>query len=113
MRTDENPAKGLTGKDPNSDVTVDSHVSYGLYVSDLRYISYSKTLEGINEIASHSITFPNRIVRLKIDENDQEIGHFKDLTNSYELYHYVFTQQDIKFARNLDKVLVEGYIRVE
>lgn len=60
MRTDENPAKGLTEKDPNSDVTVDSHVSYGLYVSDLRYISYSKTLEGINEIASHSITFPNR-----------------------------------------------------
>lgn len=112
-RADEDPAKGLTAKDPNSGVTVDSHVSYGSHGSDSRYISCSKTLEGINEFASHSRTFPKRIVRLKINENHPEIKSIIDLTDSYELHRHVFTQQGINFARKFDEVLVEGRIRAE
>lgn len=67
LRADEDPAKGLTAKDPNSVVTVDFHVSYGSNGSDSRYISCSKTLEGINEFASHSIAFPRRIVRIELN----------------------------------------------
>lgn len=113
MRPDEDPAKGLKAKDPNSDVTIDSHVSYGSYGPDSRYISCSKTLEGINLFASNSIKFPKRIVKLNIDENDREIERIIDLTNSHELYQHVFTQQGINFARKFDEVLVEGRIRAE
>uniref|UniRef100_K1PNZ0 Uncharacterized protein n=1 Tax=Magallana gigas TaxID=29159 RepID=K1PNZ0_MAGGI len=77
LRADEDPAKGLTAKDPNSVVTVDSHVSYGSYGSDSRYISCSKTLEGINEFASHSKTFPRRIgyvYRLLRNDENPEMG---------------------------------------
>lgn len=113
LRPDEDPAKGLKAKDPNSDVTIDSHVSYGSYGPDSRYISCSKTLEGINLFASNSIKFPKRIVKLNIDENDPEIKRIIDLTNSHELYQHVFTQQGINFARKFDEVLVEGRIRAE
>lgn len=47
LRPDEDPAKGLKAKKPNSDVTIDSHVSYGSYGPDSRFIC-SKTLSGIN-----------------------------------------------------------------
>lgn len=112
LRADEDPAKGLTAKDPNSDVTVDFHVSYGSNGSDSRYISCSKTLEGITEFASHSITFPRRIVRIELNENDQDINII-DLTNYYERIQHVFTQRGINFARKFDEVLVEGRIRAE
>lgn len=113
LRADEDPAKGLTAKNPNSGVSVDSHVSFGSYGSDSRYISCSKTLEVINEFASHSKTFPKRIVRLKTDENDPEIKRIIDLTDPHELRQHVFTQQGINFARKFDEVLVEGRIRAE
>lgn len=112
LRADEDPAKGLTAKDPNSDVTVDFHVSYGSNGSDSRYISCSKTLEGITEFASHSTTFPRRIVRIELNENDQDINII-DLTNYYERIQHVFTQRGINFARKFDEVLVEGRIRAE
>lgn len=112
LRADEDPAKGLTAKDPNSDVTVDFHVSYGSNGSDSRYISCSKTLEGITEFASHSTTFPRRIVRIELNENDPDINII-DLTNYYKRIQHVFTQRGINFARKFDEVLVEGRIRAE
>lgn len=113
MRADEDPAKGLTAKNPNSDVNVNSHVSNGSYGPGSRYISCSKTLEGIHKFASNSYTFPKRIVRLKISENDPEIKRIIDLTNYNELSQHVFTQQGINFARKFDEVLVEGKINTE
>lgn len=113
MRADEDLAKGLTAKNPNSDVNVNSHVLNGSYGPGSRYISCSKTLEGIHEFASNSKTFPKRIVRLKISENDPEIKRIIDLTNSHELNQHVFTERGINFARKFDEVLVEGRIRAE
>lgn len=113
LRADEDPAEGLTAKNPNSDVNVNSHVLNGSYGPGSRYISCSKTLERINEFASRSITFPRRIVRIEINENDPDIKRIIDLTNFYELSQHVFTQQGINFARKFDEVLVEGRIRAE
>lgn len=113
LRPDEDPAKGLKAKAPNSDVTIDSHVSHGTYGPGSRYISCSKTLEGINEFASKSTTISKRIVMLKIDENDPEINRIIDLTNFHELCQHVFTERGRNFARKFDEVLVEGRIRAE
>lgn len=113
LRADEDPAKGLTAKNPHSDVTVDFHVSYGSNGPDSRYISCSKTLEGITEFASNSTTFPRRIVRIEINENNPDIKRIIDLTNFHERNQHVFTQRGINFARKFDEVLVEGRIHAE
>ena len=112
MHPDENPALGLSAKDPGADVTVEEHVTNGSYGRDSQYISCSKSLDAILELASKSRNHPRRIVQINIDESYPEIEMIIDLTDWDTLNNEIpmYNEMGRKFANYYKEVLIVGYI---
>lgn len=108
----ENPALGLSAKDPEADVTVEEHVTNGSYGRDSQYISCSKSLDAILEFASKSCNYPRRIVEINIDESYPEIEMIIDLTDQDTLDNEIPMDNDRgrNFANYYKEVLIVGYI---
>lgn len=108
----ENPALGLSAKDPEADVTVEEHVTNGSYGRDSQYISCSKSLDAIKEFASKSCNHPRRIVEINIDESYPEIEMIIDLTDRDTLNNEIPMDNNTgrNFASYYKEVLIVGKI---
>lgn len=115
LRADENPLAGLQAKNPNSNVSVDDHVTNGsnLYANPSRYISCCKSLEAVRRFANYQ----QPIVKIELDGNNPTIHSLRiiDLTDLATLNRHIpmSNERGRNFANAFQEVLIEGYIPPE
>lgn len=108
LRWDENPENGLIAKNPNSNVSIEEHVTNGSYGRASRYISCCRSLDAARSFASRSVTRPRIIVEILTDANT-----VIDLTDEETRSMLVQNETGRNYARCFEEVLIEGYIPPE
>ena len=111
LRPDEEPLEyGITAEDPDAEVSVHDHVSFGSsYCS--QYISTSASWAAILEFASHKKYFPKRIAKINVCElEDTGDVEFIDLTDPENREDFLEDAKADNFSRKYEEVLVIGEI---
>lgn len=110
LRPSENPKNGLTAKNPDSNVSVDDHVTKGSSGLPSKYISCCKSLETVKEFASKSVVFPKIFVRIEKNEHWPQSTKIIDLTDTGTREKLILNDKGKNFAMHFKEDLVEGYI---
>ncbi|XP_062598051.1 uncharacterized protein LOC134259489, partial [Saccostrea cucullata] len=115
LRPNEDPSRGLSAKDPSSDVTVEEHVTHGSRGPASRFISCCKSYSAIERFVANTWTYPVRIVQIDIDELDPGIIEIIDLTDPkiVDVYFNKDNERGRNFASWAEEVLVVGRIPPE
>lgn len=82
LRIGESFREGIHPKDVNSNVSIEDHVLQGTYHTKSRFVSCSKTIDGVNALASRSShIMPKRdVVKININKLDPKEVAIIDLT---------------------------------
>lgn len=113
LRPDEDPKNGLTAKNPNSNVSVDDHVTKGSSGLPSKYISCCKSLKAVEEFAFKSVVYPKRIVRIELNKHWPSITNIIDLTEKETRETKILNEKGRNFAKHFEEVLVVGKIPPE